>query len=516
MRLDINTVIPIIASILYGVILLVVITSKPRTQLRQAFAIYLLVMFVWSVSAFIVLIGFVNTLPWFRLMAAAGIAMAISIFHFVESLFSRRLRWSSFVYWYGIIACFLTVFTGLVANTAYLDGSGELYYELNPMIVIIAVPGYLLIFLKLGEMIHRYLHIENAAQRNRYRYLILGISIIILGTMSNFTELGNIPIDIAANLISAVLIAYAIQRHQLLDIRLVIRTGLLYTVTTAILGTVYYLSITVVILIFQPEQKGEVLFVSLFIAILFAALFDPLRNFAQTWIDRVFYREKYNAGLMLQRLSQMTASLLDLDKITNIILSEVIDTLQVEHAAMYVKQNQNGDYQVLGQLGFRHNITQKINSDHPIASWLTVNKQILTKQTLDVSPLFKSIWVEEQAALVQLEAELFIPLIAKKDLVGVLTVGPKRSTEAFTEDDQLTLSTLANQTAVAIENARLYEELEETFEQTVVTLANAIDVRDTYTSDHSQQIATWAAETARVLGCSSSEIESDLLGWIAS
>ena len=102
MRLDINTIIPIIASILYGVILLVVISSKPRTQLRQAFAFYLLVMFVWSISAFIVLMSFAATLPWFRLMASSGIAMAISIFHFVETLFSRRLRWSSLVYWYGI------------------------------------------------------------------------------------------------------------------------------------------------------------------------------------------------------------------------------------------------------------------------------------------------------------------------------------------------------------------------------------------------------------------------------
>jgi putative nucleotidyltransferase with HDIG domain len=127
---------------------------------------------------------------------------------------------------------------------------------------------------------------------------------------------------------------------------------------------------------------------------------------------------------------------------------------------------------------------------------------------MDISPLFKSLWGEERTTLEILRAELYIPLIAKEELVGVLTVGPKRSKESFTRDDQRTLTTLANQTAVAIDNARLYEELENTFEQTVVALANAIDVRDTYTSDHSQQIANWAAETARVLGCLPHEIES--------
>jgi len=508
MSSDITIIVSSIASILYGVIFIVVINSKPRTQLRKAFSIYLLAMFVWSVSALLVVSGFVTVLPWFRLMSAAGIASAISIFYFVETLFSRRLRWSSLVYWYGFAAFFITVFTDLLATTAYLDELGELNYELNPMIAFIAVPGYLLLVFSLWRLIKRHRQIENADQRNRYRYLILAISLIIIGTLTNFTELGHYPLDIFANGISAILIAYAILRHQLLDIRLVFRIGLLYTVTTAILGVFYYLCITLVIFIFQPNQSGEILFVSLLVAILFAIFFDPLRILAQTWIDRLFYREKYNAGLMLQRLSQMTASLLDLDKITHIILSEVINTLQIEHAAIFVKDNHKGDYRVLEQLGYPKKYSRKIRSDHPVVIWQKMNKKVLTRQTLNVSPIFKSIWSEERKVLEYLGVELYIPLISKEDLVGFLTVGPKLSGASYSGDDRLTLTTLANQTAVAVENARLYEELEDTFEQTVVALANAIDVRDTYTSDHSQQIATWAAETARVLGCNPREIEA--------
>ncbi|MFC1997269.1 HD domain-containing phosphohydrolase [Chloroflexota bacterium] len=504
----ITIIVSIIASIFYGVLLIVVISPKPRTQLRKAFSIYLLAMLIWSISAFLVVSGFVSVLPWFRLMSAAGIISAISIFYFVETLFSRRLRWTPIVLWYGIFAFFITVLTNSLAEIAYLDETGELVYELNPMIAFVAVPGYLLLFFSLGQLISKYRQVENAAQRNRFRYLILAILLIIIGTLNNFTELGRYPFDIAANGISAILIAYAILRHQLLDIRLVIRTGLLYTVTTAILGTAYYLSISVVILIFQPEQQGDVLFVSLIIAIIFALLFDPLRNLAQTWIDRIFYREKYNASLMLQRLSQMTATILDLEKISNLILSEVVDTLQIESAALFVKKHEVGDYQALEQLGINQEITQDIKKDHPIATWLAEHKQVLNRQTLDISPLFKSIWGEEKTILDHIGAELYIPLIAKDDLVGVLAVGRKRSKESFTKDDQLTLTTLSNQTAVAVENARLYKELEDTFEQTVVALANAIDVRDTYTSDHSQQIATWAAETSKLLGCSPAEIET--------
>ena len=508
MSSNITIIVASIASILYGVLCIVVIYSKPRTQLRIAFAVYLLSMFVWSVSAILVVSNLVAALPWFRLMSAAGIASAISIFYFVETLFSRRLRWSPLVYWYGIVAFLLTVFTNLVAKTAYINESGELYYELNPMIVFIAVPGYLLLVISFWQLVKSYLQIANAAQKNRYRYFMLAISLIIFGTLMNFTEYGKYPLDILSNGISAIMIAYAILRHQLLDIRLVIRIGLLYTLTTAILGIFYYLCITLVIFLFQPEQSGEILFVSLLVAILFALFFDPLRNLAQQWIDRLFYREKYNAGLMLQRLSQMTATLLDLDKITNIILTEVLNTLQIEYASMYLKNNQSGDFRVLEQQGYFHKHTPLFRSDHPIVIWLNKYKKILTRHTLSVSPIFKSIWSDERNDLEKLGIELFIPLVAKEKLVGFLAIGPKKSAATYSKDDQLTLTTLANQTAVAVENARLYEELEETFEQTVTALANAIDVRDTYTSDHSQQIATWAAETARVLGCPHSEIES--------
>jgi putative nucleotidyltransferase with HDIG domain len=117
-------------------------------------------------------------------------------------------------------------------------------------------------------------------------------------------------------------------------------------------------------------------------------------------------------------------------------------------------------------------------------------------------------WKKELDYLNEFPAQLLIPLNSKGELVGFIIVGTKRSAQTFSHDDEVTLSTLANQTAVIVENARLYEDLENTFVQTVVTLANAIDMRDTYTSSHSQQIAEWAAYTAYLLGRTDQEIQA--------
>ncbi len=127
---------------------------------------------------------------------------------------------------------------------------------------------------------------------------------------------------------------------------------------------------------------------------------------------------------------------------------------------------------------------------------------------MDVLPIFRSIWRNEIEYLDGFPAELFIPLGTRGELVGFMVVSAKRSTQSYTQDDELILSTLANQTAVVIENARLYEDLESAFIQTVGALANAIDMRDSYLSSHSEQIAKWAADVARLMGCNPQEVQA--------
>ena len=85
---------------------------------------------------------------------------------------------------------------------------------------------------------------------------------------------------------------------------------------------------------FQPDSDQSVFSIAVTIALLTALVMTPLRNQFQGLIDRIFYRQRYNAGLMLQRLSEATASLLHLEEITGLILQEVTDTLKIHHSSM--------------------------------------------------------------------------------------------------------------------------------------------------------------------------------------
>jgi putative nucleotidyltransferase with HDIG domain len=491
-----------------------VVLSRPQSKLKGIFSFYLLAMFIWSGSAFLTISGITTAQPWFNILAAAAIAQNLAIFFFIQTIFSLRRNWAPYIFWYGIVAIVLTLIPDMVFHSVSLNENGTLNYAFSPMIVFVAGPGYILMFYSLFELIRGARATTHDAERNRLWYLLVGLIILVGVSLVNFTELGEYPIDIAANVVTAMFITYAILRHQLLDIRVVARLGLLYSITTTLLSFFYFAVISVLLNFYYSfieedmQSSSEIFLLSIFVAGVTAVVLAPIRNQVQIFIDRIFYREKYNASLMLQRLSQTTASFLDLAKISNLILSEVVTTLHISHGAIYIQHYRHEDYRVMAMIGEGHKVNPWLRKDHPIVQWFSTHNEVLTMENLKIEPTFKAMWGMEREDLEDYGAELFIPLNAKGKLVGIITVGPKLSAQHYTKDDRMTLSTLGNQTAVAIENAMLYEELEDTFEQTVISLANAIDIRDTYTSEHSQHIADLAAETARLLNCSEEEIEA--------
>jgi transcriptional regulator with GAF, ATPase, and Fis domain len=452
---DIKTLVPVFATIFYGVVFLVVVFTKPQTRARRAFRWYLLAMIIWSLGALLVFVDVGRLQFWFRMMIFASIGSGFAIFYFVQTILARNRKWAKWVLWYGAISMLTSLFTDLVVHNVAIQG-GVLSYEFSPFVVLFAGPGYGVIVFSFVELMRGYRQSESPQQRNRLRYLMIGLGLIIVASMVNFTRLGKYPIDIAANGVTAVIIAYAILRHNLLDIKVVIRKGLLYSIPTIIIGTAYFLIITLALNIFHIYSGIEIFLLSFSVAILTALLAEPLRGNAQSWVDRLFFREKYDSTLMLQRLSINAASVLNLLEITAMILQEVTSTLHIQKAAFFLKREDSGEFALTAHKGLIAEEQLQLGESHPLIQWFSSHDGVLLSNALQVLPQFKAMWRREKQDLDLISAELFIPLKAKNELVGIFAVGPKRSEEPYSQDDQLTLTTLANQTAVAIENARLY------------------------------------------------------------
>jgi len=100
-----------------------------------------------------------------------------------------------------------------------------------------------------------------------------------------------------------------------------------------------------------------------------------------------------------------------------------------------------------------------------------------------------------------------VPVKTKDEILGVLQTINKRS-GSFDNEDMEILCALANQVAVAIENANLYQELKDTFYGTAQSLAETIEKRDPYTGGHTKRVMNYSLAIGRMLGLGKTELEN--------
>ena len=455
------------AVVLYLAMMAIVIVYRGRSRINRAFLLYLAVMALWQFTALMVSLSREAdaALLWYREMTAGMAGQFVFLFSFIIVFLgqSRQRPWL-YVGWLIFIGLLATARTGLVIESVSASDAAELHFvpSFGPLVPLVGFAAMFYFGYGTLLLIKSYRRSDSELQRNRIKYLLLAALIISIGAFSNVSGgLQDYPVDVAANVLGALIIAYAVLRHQLLDLTEVVRKGLLYSIPTMLIGILYFLVLSLATRLSSASGGMEVFAVSLLVAVVAAVGAQPLRDRAQLWVDRLFFREKYDSALMLQRLSQTTAALLDIDRLIDMILNEISFTVHMERVLFFLKEERSGVFRLLGHRGLDDNTSFALRPDHPIVEWFAQHTQVLTRNDLELQPQFKALWVQERAELREIAAALFAPVKAKGELVGIFAFGDKRSGEGYAQDERLTLLTLANQTAVAIQNARLYRETQQ-------------------------------------------------------
>jgi len=135
-----------------------------------------------------------------------------------------------------------------------------------------------------------------------------------------------------------VAVGIAILRYRLYNIDVLINRTLVYGALTAVLVGVYFAGVAATQTIFrtltsQEQQPQLAIVVS---TLLIAALFTPLRRRIQGFIDRLFYRRKYDARKILQAFSARLREETDLDRLGENLMGVVQETMQPEHISLWL------------------------------------------------------------------------------------------------------------------------------------------------------------------------------------
>ncbi len=455
MQTLIKIIIPSVAIAAYLLLYLLVSNSKPQNTLKRRFRLYLSCMFFWSISALFVLLDIGSTLFWFRGMTSFAIVSMVALFHFTQSTLNQKMKIGRLVYAYGFLAILFNQFTDLVTPYAEIVDS-KLIYEFSVWVILVAGPSYVVMLLCLIRLLGSARYSENENQITRFSLFAVAIIFVLVGGSLNFTTLGQYPVDIATNFIAALILTYAIMRHQLLDIRVAVRRSLLYFIPTIIIGAAYFFIITFALQVFHANTRSELISTSLFVAIIAAMILQPFRDSLQNWVDRFFFRERYNVVRMMQQVSETASSVIELEQLSRMILSEIMSSLHIHRAALFLRQNGRKYFSVTYQTGMKLPPRTIIAADHPLVVWLSSHDYIASQRDLDALPTFNSISGREREVITEIDAEIFVPLVAKGDLLGFLAFGPKLSDQMYTSEDKQILLSLSHQIAVAVQNAQLY------------------------------------------------------------
>ena len=267
-------------------------------------------------------------------------------------------------------------------------------------------------------------------------------------------------------LTSAVLAVFIIVTHDPPDLRDVARRVVTYIITTLVIVGFYVAGFSASQTAFDALPRYSPLLVGAGIALLLSFIFTPLLSIVQRWVNRWLNIQEYHASKTLHAYSEQISNILDMQRLANVAVGLIIEAMDITRGFLFLIDSENP---VEGQKSYRLRAVRNegerqirilsLPNDHPVVRQLTVEMRPLLQYDLDLLPAFRSVSQAEREWFNNLEAEVYLPIFSKREWIGMLALGAKISGNRYTAEDLVTLSALANQTAVALENARLVENL---------------------------------------------------------
>lgn len=299
--------------------------------------------------------------------------------------------------------------------------------------------------------------------RNRLNYWTPAFLLILINDILLFIGLG-IPGN-PLRLLAAVIGALIIVTHDPPDLREVARRVLTYVITTLVILIFYVAGTTASQTVFNALPLYNPLLVGAGIALLLALIFTPLLTAVRRLVNGWFNLQEYNPSRTLHAYSEQISNILDMQRLANVAVGLIIEAMDITRGFLFLVDPDiiNGEkyyrLRAVRNQGERQIRIVTLKNDHPVAKYLTNEQRPLLQYDLDLLPAFRSVSPSEREWFNHLEAEVYLPIFSKREWIGLLALGAKIVGTRYTEADLVTLSALANQTAVALENARLVDNL---------------------------------------------------------
>jgi hypothetical protein len=175
-------------------------------------------------------------------------------------------------------------------------------------------------------------------KHNQISYLFWGMAIGFAGGATTFPYVFNIniyPFGTWGVIVYVITVTYAIVKHRLMDIEVIIRKGLIYSVVIAIFTGLYLSAVYLATRLFENVLGIGSIGIGAGLVFLFALLFQPLKDKVNQVIDRFFFKSEYEYRVALKEISKSISEAKDLGELSELVSSEIVDVFKVKHAKIW-------------------------------------------------------------------------------------------------------------------------------------------------------------------------------------
>ncbi len=462
-----HALIPLIATIAYIPLFVILLSSRPWDRKQRFFFLFLIPAMLWSLTDIFFRSDFLMLHK--LLLVKVGICIVFWMliqFHYFLSSFYRVERVKIPLAYILLLSTIALAALGYIPRGIEIAPSG-INIEYGIWITVI---GLLFLFTvgakDIYSLLRRYRVSCDPVERNRNTYLFVAIAILAIFLFSSLTPRGGeYPVSHIGNLLNAGILTYAVVRHRLLDVRVMLHQALAFTGMAAFLVVTFFAWLLLLLKAFGLELGLPIIAIAMLGTLAVAAVcWDRVYSTVLGRLGRVFYGERIEPRHRLHDFIAKIHSVPTLGQFGSQLVSLLSQSIDCHRACLLLPQAGSGDFSVrfsyppvvdnpIARLKVRH--------DSPVVAWLKREAQTLPERNLSLLPEFQGLWQEEKEDIQSAKVGIFVPLINKGELVAILAVGNKRNGKLYRLEEIDLMESIAGHVAASMEKEYLHEQLEQ-------------------------------------------------------
>ncbi len=464
---------PLLALVLNVSLAGITLFRNPGSRLNRLFTYFVGGMAVWNFGVFMLRRSpdEATAVFWEIVIHTGVIALPAFYYHFVLIFLESTTRHrTSLLVVYALALLFSII--NLSGSSLFMSGVKSTYWGWAPATGLLYTPFFVYFncFLIYGLMhlVQTYNDVGSSFRRNRATLILLGTLVSLIGglidfarfILARFVPAADLvyPLGIPANMVFALMLGTSIVRYRLFDVNVVVKKGAIYLLLWGVLT-----SVLVAAEQYADWDELNPLWVILPLGFVMTMLVSPLGQRLEERIERVMFSRRRGCYETLLDLSKRMGSILDFGRLMETLVHGLVRGVPLTHCVLMIYDAERSAFVV-----YREDATVgegvgavAIRGDSRIVQWLNQTGRVLVKEEVKLNPEIATYFETAEGELDAIKATLIVPLKIESKLTGILLVGEKLSGDIFDDQELEVLAVLANQVAISLENARLYEELSE-------------------------------------------------------